>query len=109
MEQAILDRILPLPAEAQALFLRLRAQLLSCTPDAREQLWAGMPSYYRGERFVRLIPFRDHINIEAVAVMRHPGRLDGYKRTPKGMLQLFIGQPVPEDVLSDIFRDTLAD
>ena len=27
--------------------------------------WAMIPSYYYGERFVRIIPFKDHINVEA--------------------------------------------
>ena len=31
-------------------------------------MWAKLPTYYVGESFVRLIPFKDHINIEAKAV-----------------------------------------
>lgn len=30
-----------------------------------EKMWAKIPSYYYGEKFVRIIPFKDHINVEA--------------------------------------------
>ncbi len=66
-----------------------------------------MPSFYLGEKFVRLIPFKDHINIEAEAVMEHKFRLHQYKITPKGMLQIYLYQDIPEKVLKEIFYDTL--
>ena len=58
--------------------------------DIREDLWARIPSYYAGEAFVRLIPFKDHINVEAAAVLQHKDDLQGYKITPKGMLQIYL-------------------
>lgn len=27
--------------------------------------WAKLPSYYCGEKFIRIIPFKDHINIKS--------------------------------------------
>ena len=70
-------------------------------------LWAKLPSYYAGEKFVRLIPFKDHINIEAKAVLSHKRDLMDYKITPKGMLQIFLQQPIPVDVLTEIYKETL--
>lgn len=66
-----------------------------------------MPSYYAGESFVQLIPFKDHINIEAKAVSVHREDLPGYKITPKGMLQVFLKQELPREVLKRIFSETL--
>ena len=77
----------------------------SCEP--RETLWAKLPSYYVGDNFVRLIPFKDHINIEAQAVISHKEELTGYKITPKGMVQIYLNQSVPFDLLKLIFRETL--
>lgn len=77
-------------------------------PDAlEEKLWAGMPSFYRGNSFVRLIPFQDHINLEAKAVASHREELTGYKITPKGMLQLFPKQEIPVELLKRVFAETL--
>ena len=56
---------------------------------------------------MRLIPFKDHINIEAVAVNRHGEELKGYKSTPKGMVQIYLGQDIPFEILKQIFIDTL--
>lgn len=70
-------------------------------------MWAKLPSYYAGERFVRLIPFKEHINIEAQAILLHKEELAGYKITPKGMLQIYVNQNVPKDILAQIFAETL--
>ena len=78
---------------------------VSCEPE--ETLWAKIPSYYVGEAVVRLIPFKDHINIEANAISEYKDVLSGYKVTPKGMLQIFLKQELPIDVLKQIFAKTL--
>lgn len=90
------------------LFNRLRSIVFdSVSSEPKETLWAKLPSYYVGESFVRLIPFKDHINIEAKAVSEHKDALVGYKVTPKGMLQIFLKQDIPVDVLKQIFAETL--
>ena len=75
--------------------------------EPQETMWAKLPTYYVGESFVRLIPFKDHINIEAKAVLANTEMLSGYKVTPKGMLQIFLKQDIPADVLRKIFIETL--
>ena len=79
----------------------------SASFEPQETMWAKIPSYYVGESFVRLIPFKDHINIEAEAVSEYTDLLVGYKVTPKGMLQIFLKQEIPVDVLRRIFAETL--
>ncbi len=63
---------------------------VSC--ELEETIWAKLPSYYVGESFVRLIPFKDHINVEAKAVIQHEEELARYKITPKGMVQIYLKQ-----------------
>jgi len=75
--------------------------------DVDETMWAKLPSYYNGEKVVRLIPFKDHINVEASAVIQHKDKLADYKITPKGMLQIYVKQNIPSDVLKQIFAETL--
>jgi hypothetical protein len=71
-----------------------------------EKLWAQLPSFYVGDRFVRIIPFKDHINIEAKAILSHQESLTEYQLTPKGMLQIKHKQSVPIEVLKKIFQES---
>ena len=94
--------------EVISLFKTVRQLIFDSTAvDVIETLWAKIPSYYVGEQYVRLIPFKDHINIEAQAVVQHREELADYKITPKGMMQIFVKQAVPLDVLKQIFSETL--
>ena len=108
MNGQVKDYIEKYPGEIIDLFNNLRQIIfdsVSCKP--KETLWAKLPSYYVGEAFVRLIPFKDHINIEAQAVIWHKEELAGYKITPKGMVQIYLKQEVPGEVLKRIFAETL--
>ncbi len=97
------------PCEVNELFNAIRCIIFDAAPIKPEELmWAKLPSYYVGASFVRLIPFKDHINIEAKAAAEHKDELAGYKMTPKGMLQIYIDQKLPADALKHIFAETLA-
>ena len=97
------------PIEITEMFGTLRALIFDSAPsEPEETMWAKLPSYYIGESFVRLIPFKDHINIEAKAILAHKDALAGYKVTPKGMLQVSLKQEIPADVLKQIFAETLS-
>lgn len=96
------------PVEIIDLYQQLRQLIFESAASAPEEtLWARMPSYYVGESFVRLIPFKDHINIEAKAIMQHKEELAGFKITPKGMLQIYVKQDVPVEILKQILAETL--
>ncbi len=71
-----------------------------------EKMWAKLPSYYCGEKFVRIIPFKDHINIEAAGLVKHKNKLKEFKFTPKGMLQIKAGQNIKTEILKAAFFDT---
>lgn len=79
----------------------------STSQSINERLWAKLPSFYSNNNFVRLIPFKDHINIEAGAVIYYKEYLSGYKISPKGMLQIFHNQQVPSELLKEIFKASL--
>ena len=96
------------PSEIIHMYNELRKIIFdSVSPGPEERLWAKIPSYYVGEAFVRLIPFKDHINIEAQSVIQHKEELAGYKITPKGMLQIYLKQDIPYEALKQIFAETL--
>lgn len=108
MSDQIKEYIGIFPENIIALYNNLRKLVfdsVSVEPD--EVLWAKLPSYYVGEAFVRLIPFKDHINIEAKAISAHKEELKNYKITPKGMLQIYLNQKIPHDVLKLIFAESL--
>lgn len=79
----------------------------STSRNIDEKLWSKLPSFYVNDNFIRLIPFKDHINIEAKAVVFHKDELSGYKITPKGMLQIFHSQQIQCDLLKTIFKESL--
>ena len=108
MNEQVQSYIEKYPEEVIGLFKTVRQLIYdSVTVDLVETLWAKLPSYYVGKSFVRLIPFKDHINIEVQAAIRHKEELAGYKITPKGMVQIYAKQDVPSEVLKQIFSETL--
>lgn len=96
--------------KVKELYMRLRTIIYDrVSYKIEKKLWAKIPRYYVGESFVRLIPFEDHVNVEASAVLAHNEELGGYKITFKGMLQIYLKQNVLQDVLGKIFMETLDD
>ena len=108
MDNSVKEYIAKYPDEIQALFLKLRGMIYNVAPqNVEEKLWAKLPSYYVGQAFVRLIPFKDHINVEASAISEYRNELERYKVTPQNMLQIYLQQAVPCEILSQAFQDTL--
>ena len=109
MNEQVSNHLEKFPAETVDLFDGIR-DIIFDTDSAKPQeiLWAKLPSYYVGNAFVRIIAFKDRINIEAKAIAKHKDELSGYKITPKGMLQIFVGQEIPIDILKQVFAETLA-
>ena len=108
MNEQVREYIDKYPSEIVDMYNNIRQIIFdSVSSEPEETLWAKLPSYYVGETFVRLIPFKDHINIEANAISEYKDVLSGYKVTPKGMLQIFLKQELPVEVLKQIFAKTL--
>jgi len=108
MTKQVREYIDKYPSEIIDMYNTLRKLIFdSISSEPQETIWAKIPSYYVGESFVRLIPFKDHINIEAISILKHKEELTSYKITPKGMLQIFLKQDIPADVLRQIFTETL--
>lgn len=108
MDEQISAYINGFSSEIIELYGALRTLIFESASSApRETMWARLPSYYVGEASVRLIPFKDHINVEAAAVPAHREALALYKITPKGMLQIYQGQALPAEILKQIFAETL--
>lgn len=79
----------------------------STSQTINEKLWAKLPSFYVESNFIRIIPFKDHINIEAKAIIFHKEELNEYKITPKGMMQIYHKQQIPGEALKAIFKESL--
>lgn len=109
MNEQVKEYLAKFPCEIKDLFGSLRSLIYdSVKAEIEETLWAKLPSYYVGNSFVRLIAFKDHINIEAKAVIAHKEELTDYKITTKGMLQVYVKQELPSEVLKQIFSQTLS-
>ena len=108
MNEQVKEYIGKYPSEIIEMFYSLRQMIFDSAPcEPEETMWAKMPSFYVGKNFVRLIPFKDHINIEAQAIIEHREELLGYKISPKGMLQIFANQQIPREVLMRVLKETL--
>lgn len=108
MNEDIQDYIKNYCSEIQSLFVELRELIVLSVPnEIEEKLWAKLPTYYIGEKFIRIIPFKDHINIEAEAILEYKHQLQQFKITPKGMLQIYINQDIQENILKEIFNKSL--
>lgn len=108
MNEAIQNYVENYGKEIQALFSEVRELILKSVPcKIEEKLWAKLPSFYVDDRFVRVIPFLDHINIQASAIVEHKPQLEQYKITPKGMLQIHLNQAIPHAVLQVVFMESL--
>lgn len=79
----------------------------SVSQKVEEKLWAKLTSYYVEKNFVRLIPFKDHINIAATEIIQYKKELKGFKIALKGMLKIYLNQNMPLDILEQIFKETL--
>lgn len=108
MPQEIEQYLKKYPEEIVMLFLKIRDVIFSIGDIIiEEKMWAKIPSYYYGERFVRIIPFKDHINVEAEGLVSHANDFEGCKFTPKGMLQIKANQKVDFERLKIVFSETL--
>lgn len=108
MNERVQAHIEQYPVAVVETFKTLRRLIYDSTDaDLVETLWAGLPSYYAGEAFVRLIPFKDHINVEARAAIEYREALTCYKITPKGMVQIYVNQAIPTEVFKQILSKTL--
>ena len=108
MNEQVKNYVDKYPSEIIDMYNDLRKIIFdSVSCELEETIWAKLPSYYVGESFVMLIPFKDHINVEAKAVIQHKEELARYKITPKGMVQIYLKQDIPCEVLKQIFAETL--
>ena len=92
--------------EIQSMFLELYDLINKYTINVEEKLWAKIPSFYIDNNFIRVIPFKDHINIESKSIINYVDELSEYKITPKSMLQIYLNQPIPCEVLKKIIIET---
>jgi hypothetical protein len=108
MNDSILKFMEPFDELTRQRFSILYDLILESTSQVvEEKLWAKLPSVYCGNNYVRLIPFKDHINIEAKGITAYQDKLKGYRFTPKGMLQIGHKQEIPGETLRLIFKDCL--
>ena len=107
MKDDIYDYLEKFEEETKKRFCELYKLIYESTSkNIDEKLWAKLPSFYVNDNFIRLIPFKDHINIEAKAVVFHKDQLTEYKITPKGMMQIFHNQQIPCELLKAIFKES---
>ena len=95
------------PEEIIRLFMKTRDIVLSIDGiSIEEKMWAKLPSYYYGGKVVRIIPFKDHINIEADGLAKHASKFEDSSLHQRECLQIQYNQEVDFDALKTVFLDT---
>ena len=94
--------------EIQDLFIAIRELIIKSTLcEIEEKMWAKLPSFYVKDKFIRVIPFKDHVNIQTPVIIKYKSQLEQYRITPQGMLQIYLNQEIPYDILQLIFMESL--
>jgi hypothetical protein len=91
------------PSSIQERYLQLVALLESNDIYIEPYLWAGVPTFQTSNRYVRFILFKDHININTSLGISILELKPPYKVTPKGMVQLFVDDPIDEAFIKKMF------
>lgn len=105
-----------LSEQAKPYFRELRALIHEAHPDVRETLFASQPYFYLPKyetvKFhyrpsVMLTFFKDHLNLFALGNKKYEPELSLYKFTEKHTLQMYYTQPIQNDLLIALFKESL--
>lgn len=93
------------PEDVRPLLQNIRETIRAAAPEAIEKISWQMPTFWQGENIIHFAAFKKHIGIypggEATTVFAE--RLTGYK-TSKGAIQLPLGRPIDDQLITDIVR-----
>ncbi len=95
------------PVEIQDIFYTLRNIIYSLSLDIKEKMFINLPSYYYGDKFVRIIPFKEYVNIQALGFALNEKDFEGYTFSPKGMIQITPNDTINEEKFKKAFKDSL--
>jgi uncharacterized protein YdhG (YjbR/CyaY superfamily) len=104
--QEVTDYILQYEGEKAERLERIRGILHEEVPEIKEKLWTKVPCFYIDKKTIVIRVFKDHINLFAEGTTQYKDELADYSITPKGALQIFDQQDLPEKVLGKIVRDS---
>lgn len=85
-------------------------------PDVCKMLFVSNPYFYLKKHeaikphhrpSIMLVFYKDHVNIFAEANKQYESALKSYKLTDKHTLQIYYDQPLLEDILVSVFKDSL--
>ncbi len=93
------------PQEHREALTALREIILAAVPGLTEKISYGMPTFHKKRNIIHFALHTGHIGIypgaEAIAAFEE--RLKPYKRS-KGAFQIPLGQPLPEQLVTDLAR-----
>jgi len=98
------------PTQAQDALRTMRAIIRRAAPAASEKISYRMPTFYLNGNLVHYAAFARHIGLYPLPHVMESFReeLKGYT-TGKGSIQFPLDQPLPEDLISRIVRQRIAD
>ena len=87
--------------EVRPLLQSIRETIRAAAPEATEKISWQMPTFWQGENLIHFAAFKKHPGGEATS--EFAGRLAEYK-TSKGAIQLPLGKPIDDELITDIVR-----
>ena len=97
-------------------FERLKSLIEAVYPEVMLVLFANQPYFYLREHetikfhhrpSIMMAFFRDHVNLFSTANKDFIEQLSMYEMTKKHTLQIYLNQPLEEDVLEALFKESL--
>lgn len=102
--------------EAKNCYIDLGNIIKNIKLDIKEKLFAGQVAYYvedtlrstfHSSPVIVMSFFKDHVNIFANANERYQSQLSTHKFTKKNTLQIFYGNAIDSNILTNLFKDSL--
>lgn len=100
----------------QTYYFKLKSLIESVYPEIQVVLFAKQPYFYLEKHVkikfhyrpsIMMAFFRDHVNIFSVANESFESLLPMYRFTEKHTLQIYFNQTIQEDILKDLFFESL--
>lgn len=104
MAKTLNQYLVEYPLESQNRYHQVKDLINSIEPDITPYMWGGVPTFQRGNHYVRIIVFKDHLNINTSIGISVKELNPTYIITPKGMVQIFHHESLDIDWLKTLFQ-----
>lgn len=99
------EYIMQFPADKAQILMKIRDVISKASPDAKEKISYGMPTFFLNGNLVHFAAQKNHIGFYPApsGIEKFKEQLAGYKSS-KGAVQFPYDKPIPYDLISEIVK-----